>query len=111
MRIISTNLTDNKDKYAAINASKSMKDYVGNTLTVTGYMIYEDLNDRGEDSVFTSVRTAEGGFFSSISPTVRQNIESACEIFGEPTDESPLNIIPEKMKSKNDRDFLQLIIL
>lgn len=108
MKILSTNLTDNRDKYSAINTAKSMKDVTGNTLTVCGYVIYEDLNDKGEEAVFTSIKTESGEFFSSISPTVRQNLESICEIFGEPSYESPINLIPEKARSKNDRDFLQL---
>lgn len=82
------------------NQSVSLKDAVGESFHVTGYLYYSDSNYRGE-SVAVLMMETDRGYVSTISETFRNEFFAIVEAFDLPVD---IEVIGGKTKS--GRDFI-----
>lgn len=108
MKIINSTIQDKKDQYNAMNSNMSLKDIAGNTVELQGYVIYTTSEEKDdgtvEEKTITSIKIGENEFAATVSPNVADQVIQLHELFG---DEKVVVEI-EKLKSKNDRDFLSL---
>lgn len=82
------------------NRSTSLKDAVGQQLTVTDWIQYSDRNQRGEDVEILVLVTADG-YYSTISQTFDREFADIAEAFS-----MPVQICVVGGKTKNGRDFI-----
>lgn len=106
MNILSTSLIDKKDAINAGNATGVMKDYVGEEMTLFGYVIYEDEKD-GATQVVTSVKTSIG-FIGSTSTNVRSTVEMIADAYTQEEIAAGIPFTIRSSESKNGRKFLTL---
>lgn len=110
MKVLSTNLESKKDAINAGNAMGVMKDYTGETLAMTGFVIYEDTKDDGTVQVVTSVKTPNG-FIGSTSANVRSTVEMIAEEYSPEEIKAGIPFTIRSSESKNGRTFLTLELL
>lgn len=65
----------------------------------------------GLKKTITSVATDSGDCFGSVSPNMRKAFSAINETFGGITPENPVKVKFDMKKSKNARDFLNVIVL
>lgn len=108
MKIIETTIQDKKDQYNAMNTNMSLKDIAGNTVELHGYVIYTSTEEKDdgtvEEKTITAIKTGENEFAGTVSPNVADQVRQLHELFGD----EKIAVEIEKLKSKNDRDFLSL---
>lgn len=107
MEIIKTTLNSKKDIINAGNASGVLKDYVGQTLTMTGAVIYSETDKDGDEHVVTSIKT-DHGFIGSTSANVRNTAETIMNEWAPDELISGVPFVVRSAKSKNGREFLSL---
>lgn len=110
MKVLSTSLESKKDAINAGNAMGVMKDYTGEALTMTGFVIYEDTKDDDTVQVVTSVKTPNG-FIGSTSANVRSTVEMIAEEYTPDEIKAGIDFIIRSSESKNGRKFLTLELL
>lgn len=113
MKLITNICEEKKDIVKAMNTTDTMKDVVGEELTINGVIIYEkDEEDEKTGDVktvtVTAIRTAEGTFYSSISPTVKNSIDAVMEVFTEEEIKAGINIFVKSKTSNGGRDFIYI---
>lgn len=111
MTIIESTFKDKKLQLNAMMNSKACKDFVDIEMNVIGYITYVDVDGDGIEKTITSVATDDGVCFGSVSPNLRKALSSITEVFGEITPENPVKVQFKMEKSKNGRDFLNVIVL
>ena len=93
-----------KDLFNAKNASLNIKDYIGETLTVTGCATSED---EGKPIGYI---VADGiGVFGVTSATLIEGIEDLCSFFDEDT--ATVDIIVKANESKGGKTFYTMQIV
>lgn len=88
------------------NTARGMKDAVGETLNVTGYVLYSDTNSKGEEVEVLSLRTADGGIYTTNSRTFIRNFRDILEIFEEGGEAAPSKYLVGQKMSKSNRPYL-----
>lgn len=110
MEIIKTNFTDKKEQFNAVNNSKAMKEFAGNVIEVSGYIIYMGADENDEEKKMISFKTTDGEFIGGVSATVIKQFESYLGIFGEIDESNPAKFEITTGKSKSDREFFGLMV-
>lgn len=108
MRIIETTIEDKKAQYNAMNSNISLKDISGNVVELRGYVIYTTTEEKAdgttEEKTVTAIQIGDNEFAGTVSPNVADQVRQLHELFGD----EKIAVEVEKLKSKNDRDFLSL---
>lgn len=109
MKVIHANFNTETEKaltYRLTRAeSVSVKDIVGAEFSVDKYMIYQDINGRGEEVEILAILTSSGEIYSTLSQTFKNEfiyIEE-CGLIGE-----TLKVVSGK--SKSDRTFVSVTL-
>ncbi len=108
MKIIERSATlTTADLYAMTkgNTARGMKDAVGETLEITGYVLYSDTNSKGEEVEVLSLRTADG-IYTTNSRTFIRNFRDILEIFEEGGEAAPSRYLVGQKMSKSNRPYL-----
>lgn len=111
MKTLSAITLDNKrDLVKASVTTNTFKEFIDKPLTMTGIIIYEkDEPDEKTGEVKTvqvsCVKTDDFGFISSISPTVKNSLETIADAFSEEEILSGVPIVIKSKKSNGGRDF------
>ena len=111
MKTLTTITSDNKrDLVKASVTTNTFKDFIDTPLTMTGVIMYEkDEADEKTGEVKTvevsCVKTDEQGFISSISPTVKNSLETIANAFSEEEILAGVPIVIKSKKSNGGRDF------
>lgn len=107
MEIIKSTLNSKKDAINASNASGVLKDHVGEILTMTGAVIYSEIDRDGVEHVVTSIKT-DIGFIGSTSANVRNTVEMITEEWTPEELSDGISFTIRSAKSKNGREFLSI---
>nr|DAN94247.1 MAG TPA: ssDNA binding protein [Caudoviricetes sp.] len=107
MEIIKTTLNSKKDAINASNASGVLKDHIGETLTMTGAVIYSEIDRDGVEHVVTSIKT-DKGFIGSTSANVRNTVEMIADEWSSEELSDGVQFTIRSAKSKNGREFLSI---
>lgn len=107
MEIIKTTLNNKKDAINASNAHGVLKDHIGETLTMTGAVIYSELDRDGVERVVTSIKT-DKGFIGSTSVNVRNTVEMIADEWSSEELADGIQFTIRSSKSKNGREFLSI---
>lgn len=60
-----------------------LSNHIGEVITITDAIVYEDVNTKGEDVTILVVKTADGDILASSSVTVRRKFNAMCVSFGD----------------------------
>ena len=108
MEIVRATVNDKKAIFNATQAGQNLKDIAGSVITVTGIVQYKETNEEGEKFI-TSFITKEGEAYGSVSANVADAVDALIATFGDITPENPIKAV--KGKSKNDREFLSIVVV
>ena len=82
--------------------SINVKDAVGTTFMVDGYLMYEEVNSKGENVEVLAVLDSDGHVYSTISATFKREFEFIWELMD--GDQFSITIIGGV--TKNNRDYV-----
>lgn len=98
-----------KDLYKMTKAeTTSVRDAVGVELKVSKYVIYDDVNSRGESVNVLSIMADDRSVYSTISETFKQRFMDIVETFGDELPETPILIT--EGTSRNGRQYASCTI-
>lgn len=60
-----------------------LSNHIGEVITITDAIVYEDVNTRGEDVTILVIKTADGDILASSSGTVRRKFSAMCASFAD----------------------------
>lgn len=94
----------NKEELYKLTRGQSLnvKDAVGTTFMVDGYLMYEEVNSKGENVEVLAVLDSEGHVYSTISATFKREFEFIWELMD--GDQFSITIIGGV--TKNNRDYV-----
>jgi hypothetical protein len=107
MNIIKNTCTDKKDVVKAGNTTTMFKDVIGDTLTITGVIIYEK-EEEGEQKRVSAVKLSDGSFISSISKTIANSLENLLGVYEDEEVRAGIEVIVKSKTSNGGRDFLYI---
>ena len=107
MEIIISTLEDKKDLVRCNNAVDCVQDFKGKKVKVYGFIIYNKADKDGEIKTVTAIKMADG-FITSISPTIRDSVETIIAAYDENEICEGIDIVIKSKKSKGGRDFFYL---
>lgn len=111
---IKFNITDSKkDLVKAGNTTTMFKDVIGDTITMTGLIIYgkEELDAKTgelETKTVSAIKMSNGEFISSVSPTVENSLTLIANSYDEEEIKAGIEVIVKSKKSNGGRDFLYI---
>lgn len=108
--IMWSTINDKKALFNAMQSSGSLKDVAGNVLTVTGIVQYKEVKEDGESRVITSLITADGESYGSVSDNIADGASALVATFGDITPENQIDVKAVSSISKNGREFLTLVV-
>jgi hypothetical protein len=82
--------------------STSVQDAVGMEIKVDCWLLYSDVNAKGEEVEILAILADDGSVYSTISGTFKRTFEEILEIF---EDEELPEILIQEGTSKNNRSF------
>lgn len=109
MKVIRANFNTETEKPLTYRMTRGentcVKDIVGTEFTVEKYLIYQDINGRGEEVEILAILTTSGEIYSALSPTFKNefNYIEECGLLGE-----TLKVYTGK--SKSDRVFISVTL-
>ena len=101
MEILKAITSNKKEVVNAINSRDSMKKHKNEEIIINGIVIFKD-----NDKTISSIKTSDDRYFSSVSESVKETLNTICSIF---TKEQILEGIKVRIKNKmsrNDREYL-----
>lgn len=107
MEIIISTLEDKKDLVRCNNAVDCVQDFKGKKLKALGFIIYNKADKDGEVKTVTAIKLNDG-FITSISPTIRDSVETIITAYEDSEIAAGIDIIVKSKKSKGGRDFYYL---
>lgn len=107
MEIITTTLSDKKDLVRCNNAVDCVQDFKDKKIKAFGFIIYNKADKDGEIKTVTAIKL-EDGFITSISPTIRDSVETIITAYEPEEVNAGIDIIVKSKKSKGGRDFYYL---
>lgn len=82
MKITNTyNITDKKDFVRANNDAKAVIDFKNITVKVSGIIFGTTTNKEGDEVKTVIIKTANGEFIGTISPTMVESMEVVADVF------------------------------
>lgn len=84
MKITNTyNITDKKDLVRAINDAETVTGFKDETVKVSGIIFGTTTNKDGDEVKTVVIKTSNGGFIGTISPTMVESMEVVADVFEE----------------------------
>lgn len=112
MEIIRKTFEDKKDIVNARNTVESIKKLKNKTVKMVGFMTYIDIqeNDNGElvDVNAFTIKTDDGKFYSSISKTALDSLNTIVELFPDDEIRAGIDVTIETHNSNSGREFLTI---
>lgn len=108
MKITNTyNITDKKDFVRANNDAKPVTDFKNTTLKVSGIIFGKTTNKDGDEVKTVVIKTINGDFIGTISPTMVESMEVVADLFEDEIADGAkdMDIIIKTGKSKADREY------
>lgn len=106
--ITGTDLNTKKRVYSAVTSAESLKDHLGETITVVDVLAQpiEDVKQDGTVEEFTRITllTADGKAYSASSTGVLNSLDTAFKIFGPPSQWGDgLDFVAREVQSPNNK--------
>jgi len=113
MKVRVNTLNNKKDLIHAGNAVTMFKDVIGESLTLTGIIIYEkeEVDEKTgaiDTKVVSCIKNKDGEFISSISPTIENSLNLILGAFEPDEITQGIDILVKGKKSKNNREFIYI---
>ena len=110
MKIIYNSSNEKKDIVKANNSVDTVKDILDTQFTCTAIIIFdkEQIDEETGDTdtkTVVALKNSNGGFYTSISPTVKSSVEAIVEAYTQEEITSGIDIIVKSKESKAGRDF------
>lgn len=105
--------SDKKKMFKAINnGSLQLKDFPGLKINVVDIIQVDSVRkETGEVAVNTVLVADTGECYATLSPTVDDSVHNMVEVFGNPSDENPIEVEVKTGKSNAGREYFYLDIV
>lgn len=108
IKVVSEN--EKRDIVKAGNAVDAFKNHVGETLKMVGVVMYvkDEVNTstgEKESKTVTAIKTADGNFISTISPTVYDSVSNICGAYSDEEILQGVDIMVCSGKANSGREF------
>lgn len=116
IKIIANTTGNKKEVVKASNAAKTYQDIKETPITIDAVIQYQDDQvdpNSGvvETKTITCVRTTDGEYIGSGSPTIQKSVEVIVATFDQEELDAGIKVIVKSNKSKAGREFLLLDVL
>lgn len=112
MEILKNISADKKDIVRAGNAVSGFKDAIGKPITMVGVFLYtkEEENKDGvlETKTVSAIKTSDGEFYTSISPTVKNSLQLIADTSETEEIINGIDVVIKSKKSNGGREFLYI---
>ena len=88
------------------NNVRKMADAKGEVLDVWKYVLYKDVDVKGNEMVVLAVETTDGAMYATNSKTFTRNFSDILAIYDASNETPPTRFIVGSGKSKSNREFL-----
>lgn len=108
MKITNTyNITDKKDLVRANNDAKAVTDFKNEKVKVSGIIFGTVTNKDGDEVKTVVIKTSDGDFIGTISPTMVESMEVVADVFEEEIAEGAkdMDVIIKTGKSNAGREY------
>lgn len=89
-------------------AVQKMKEAVGNTINISAWALYKDVNKDNKEQTILSILSENGEVFATNSPTFINDFIKMWELFSD-SGETVNEIAVISGKSKNDREYITCV--
>lgn len=98
-----------KEIVKSTNSVKVAKDFIGEKFTMKSIVVYDNFDDEEtDDLIVCAIGTTDGEFITTVSPTVKNNIDSILATFTEEEISKGIEVVFKTNKSNSGRDFIYL---
>lgn len=101
------NITDKKDFVRANNDARPVTDFKNTTVKVSGIIFGTTTNKDGDEVRTVIIKTSDGDFIGTISPTMVESMEVVADVFEDEIADGAedMDVIIKAGKSKAGREY------